>query len=178
MNKYSELTESNSPLEPSDPDTASFSHGRVSVVADEVSVSAEDLDWISENLSAVCKAAEAADTILDMIVINDEKMARLHGDFLNKSETTDVMTFDLGESDQGPLEGEVYACFDEAVRCAKRRNHSVRKELLLYGVHGLLHLAGYDDHDPDDHKRMHQREDELLAAVGVGPIYSVEDTIS
>jgi ssRNA-specific RNase YbeY (16S rRNA maturation enzyme) len=36
-------------------------------------------------------------------------------------------------------------------------------ELDLLVVHGLLHLAGYDDHDPRRARRMHERAREILA---------------
>ena len=36
----------------------------------------------------------------------------------------------------------------------------------------LLHLLGYDDHTPEDARAMHSREDELLTAIGYGPVYS------
>jgi probable rRNA maturation factor len=177
MNKSSASTQSNSPQTPSDPNATSSNESRVSVVADDVALADEDLAWIRDRLLEVCAAAkrEAAGAQIDVVVIGDEAMARLHRDFLNLPETTDVLTFDLKESKEGPIEGEVYACIDEASRCAAQREHSVREELLLYAVHGLLHLAGYDDHDPVEHERMHRREDELLAAVGVGPVYSAKD---
>jgi ssRNA-specific RNase YbeY (16S rRNA maturation enzyme) len=43
--------------------------------------------------------------------------------------------------------------------------------LLLYGVHGLLHAIGHDDHEPGAHALMHAEEDRLLTKIGVGPIF-------
>jgi ssRNA-specific RNase YbeY (16S rRNA maturation enzyme) len=37
----------------------------------------------------------------------------------------------------------------------------------------VLHLAGYDDHRPRDFARMHAREDELLAEMGLN--FSIHD---
>ena len=141
------------------------------MAADGVDVADDDVAWIRRCLEEVVLASGVSVHRLDLILIDDATMAKLHGDFLDKPETTDVLTFDLRENEESPIEGEVYACIDEARRCIADRSHPVRAELLLYGVHGLLHLAGHDDHDPDDHRRMHEREDELLRAVGVGSIY-------
>ncbi len=38
--------------------------------------------------------------------------------------------------------------------------------MALIITHGLLHLLGYDHHDPADAEKMSQREQELLAMAG------------
>ena len=45
-------------------------------------------------------------------------------------------------------------------------------ELLLYVVHGALHLVGYDDHSPEDAPIMHAKEREYLQLVGVDASHS------
>jgi ssRNA-specific RNase YbeY (16S rRNA maturation enzyme) len=37
---------------------------------------------------------------------------------------------------------------------------------MLYVIHGMLHLAGYDDQDPGARRRMRERERALLNAAG------------
>jgi len=77
-----------------------------------------------------------------------------------------------GYSAQDHVQGDLVICMDEAARQAVSRGHETRLEVLLYAVHGLLHLLGYDDHNPQDAEAMHRREDELLTAIGYGPVYS------
>lgn len=106
---------------------------------------------------------------LSMAIVPDETMAELHEEFLAIAGPTDVLTFELEHrSDESVEEGEVVICFDEADRQARQRGHKVEEELLLYAVHGLLHLCGYDDRDQPGHDAMHAREDELLEAIGIG----------
>ena len=57
-----------------------------------------------------------------------------------------------------------------ARRQATQRGHDVRLELLLYALHGLLHLLGEDDRTDADFRRMHEKENELLRALGLPPI--------
>ncbi|HQL55899.1 MAG TPA: rRNA maturation RNAse YbeY [Phycisphaerae bacterium] len=45
--------------------------------------------------------------------------------------------------------------------------------MALYVVHGILHLAGYDDHTARDFERMHAREDQLLERLGLGPVFGL-----
>lgn len=119
---------------------------------------------------------------LSLAIVGDATMADLHQRYKNVPGTTDVLTFDLREpQDVGvaagqtsfdpPLEAELVLCIDEAARQAAGRDHPVRAELLLYAVHGLLHLAGHDDHEPAAAAAMHEREDQLLAVLGLPALY-------
>ena len=63
---------------------------------------------------------------------------------------------------------------EHAVAEAKARGGVAREELAMYVVHGLLHLAGYDDHSPADRRRMYAREKAVLAAAGYA--YARRDT--
>ena len=109
---------------------------------------------------------------LTIAAVDDARMADLHQQFKGAEGTTDVLTFDFRCSPDEPVEGDVVVCVDEARRQATGRGHAIRAEVLLYAVHGLLHLLGYDDHEPESAAAMHDREDALLAAIGVGPIYA------
>jgi probable rRNA maturation factor len=113
---------------------------------------------------------------LSIVVVGDRAMTTLHAKHLNLATPTDVLTFDLGvDRPRGWLEGEIVLCADVARRHVLRRGGTLaamRAELALYLVHGLLHLAGYDDHDPAEAARMHAREDALLRRVGLGPVFA------
>lgn len=104
-------------------------------------------------------------------IVNDPEMARLHERHTGIGGTTDVLTFDLRETDQGPLDTDLVVCVDEARRQAALRGLDVEHELLLYVVHGILHCAHHDDHDPAAAALMHQTEDRVLAALGIGAVY-------
>ena len=109
--------------------------------------------------------------------VPDEQMADLHWQTLRLPTTTDVLTFDLRDHPHPPHEGspielDTVVCLDEARRRAKELGHSLRDELLLYCVHSLLHVQGYDDITHAESRHMHAREDELLNAIGIGPVYT------
>ena len=127
------------------------------------------LGWIQPLLEQTLALAQVAQGQLGVTVVHDPEMTDLHVRYCDKPGTTDVLTFDLRDDPGDPLEGDVVICLDEAARQASERGHAVRDEVLLYAIHGLMHLLGEDDHDPQAYQRMHQREDELLTALGVGP---------
>lgn len=112
---------------------------------------------------------------LSVAVVGATAMATLHRRFLGQPGPTDALSFDLGtDRRRGYVEGEVIVCADVARRRAARRSRSLqaaRAELALYVVHGILHLAGYDDRAPAGFRRMHTREDQILSELGLGPVF-------
>jgi probable rRNA maturation factor len=143
-------------------------------VSCELDIDARMLDWLEGQLRRLTVLAGEDDATLSVGIVDDEQMADYHEQYSGVSGTTDVLTFDLrndpGNPDE-PIDGDIVICLDEAMRQASARGHDVRLELLLYALHGLLHLQGYNDHDPDEHKAMHDREDELLTEAGLGEVF-------
>jgi probable rRNA maturation factor len=119
----------------------------------------------------VAKAEKFRTGVLSIAVVGDRRMSRLHAEYSGIPGPTDVLTFDLGtDRRRARLDGEIVVCHAVALRRAGPRR--VLRELSLYVAHGVLHLAGYDDHTPRDFARMHAREDELLAKLGLGRVFS------
>ena len=83
-------------------------------------------------------------------------MGRVHADFLNDPAPTDVITFE-GDAALGSA-GEICVCADVARDYAALHGGRFSRELLLYLVHGYLHLAGYDDLQPAVKRRMRAAE--------------------
>jgi probable rRNA maturation factor len=110
---------------------------------------------------------------LSIAIVPARKMASLHITFLNQPGPTDVLTFELEHDRQGrPTAGEIVICSTIARKNAVKLGHSVSDELLLYAIHGLLHLSGFDDRTASAFAAMHAKEDEILTRLGVGPIFS------
>lgn len=129
--------------------------------------------WLDVMLSRAAHCAGVSRGRLSLVVVADDEMAALHEQWKDVPGTTDVLTFDLAENDAPANEpdGDIVVCLDEARRVAEQRGHSLRHEALLYAVHGLLHLLGEDDLDPDSYERMHRREDDILTQLGIGKVF-------
>lgn len=93
----------------------------------------------------------------------DDEIADLHQRFMNIPGPTDVITFpgDL-DGPEGPYLGDIAVSFDTAAEQGREAGHSVQRELAYLALHGLLHLAGYDDLDPESREEMIARQDALL----------------
>ncbi|MEL7237457.1 MAG: rRNA maturation RNase YbeY [Planctomycetota bacterium] len=127
---------------------------------------------IETQLPRAAALLDHAPAAVEVQIIGDATMSRLHEQFLGIEGPTDVLTFELDYDTGGRVtESSIAVCLDEAARQAATRSHDTATELLLYAVHGLLHLVGYDDHDPDDYAAMHAKEDEILTALGVGRVF-------
>jgi probable rRNA maturation factor len=98
---------------------------------------------------------------LSLVFLTDPALARLHADFLADPTTTDVITFE-GDPTLG-VAGEVCVSVDTAVAYAKKHRRDLATELLLYVIHGWLHLAGYDDLQPAKKRVMRRAEARALA---------------
>jgi probable rRNA maturation factor len=110
---------------------------------------------------------------LSVAVVGDRKMAELHERFMGIEGPTDVLTFELEHDARGRVTaGEVVVNVQEATRRAREHGAAAADELLLYAVHGLLHLSGYDDTTKMAYAKMHRKEDQILAKLGVGRVFS------
>ncbi|MGE9266715.1 MAG: rRNA maturation RNase YbeY [Verrucomicrobiales bacterium] len=87
-------------------------------------------------------------------LVDDVDMARVHGEFMADPTTTDVITFEHGELLLG---------VEVAERQGPEYGNSCERELFLYGIHGLLHLAAYDDIREEDREKMWARQEKILS---------------
>ena len=109
---------------------------------------------------------------LSLALVGDRTMADLHLRFMNIPGPTDVLTFPLDVDRRGRVTaGEVVVCVPEARRQSKRHKTPLRNELLLYALHGMLHLCGFDDRTERDYRKMHRTEDQILTRLGIGATF-------
>ncbi|MDO8541773.1 MAG: rRNA maturation RNase YbeY [Opitutaceae bacterium] len=97
---------------------------------------------------------------LSVVFLTDAALAQLHDHFLDDPTTTDVITFE-GEPAHG-AGGEICVSVDTAARYAAGHGRDFRDELLLYVVHGWLHLAGHDDLVPARKRVMRRAEQRAI----------------
>jgi probable rRNA maturation factor len=111
--------------------------------------------------------ADAACSIatVSVAIVDDSTIHRLNRQFLEHDYATDVLSFVLQE--RPILEGEIIASSDAAERAAAEAGWSAQDELLLYVVHGSLHLVGHRDQCDDDAAAMRAAERSILERLGV-----------
>jgi probable rRNA maturation factor len=125
----------------------------------------------------VCKRFGAPEAAVSIAIVDDAEISRLNEQFLDHEGTTDCLSFDLSDAEQGDA-GRVFDLVVNgalAVREAERRGHSAQAELALYITHALLHNLGFDDTTPDQARTMHRTEDEILQDLGYGLVYDSDE---
>jgi probable rRNA maturation factor len=116
--------------------------------------------------ACVLRGEGIAKADISIAVVSDRAIHDINRQFLDHDEPTDVITFVLGQA-AGFIDGEIVVSADTAAKSAPAIGWSRQKELLLYVIHGALHLTGYDDLKPAARRRMRNREQHYLAAMGI-----------
>lgn len=91
--------------------------------------------------------------VVEISVVSDRTIARVHREFLDMLGATDVITFP---------HGEIVVSATTAARSAAEHSESVERELARYIVHGFLHLHGHVDAKPEDAAAMWRAQEEVL----------------
>ena len=115
-------------------------------------------------VSFLAEEEEAAIAEVDLAVVPAGEMAAMNRRYLRHAGATDVLSFDMSDDTRRGLAVQLVVCGEVAAKEAAARGLPVRHELLLYVVHGLLHVMGYEDQSVRGAAKMHAREEELLAA--------------
>lgn len=92
---------------------------------------------------------------VEVALVSDRVIARVHRKFMGIPGATDVITF---------AHGEIVMSAQTAQAHARDYGHTTDHELALYTVHGLLHLNGYEDATPRAAAQMHRTQDRVLQA--------------
>ncbi len=90
---------------------------------------------------------------VEVSIVDDATIAQVHVDFMDIPGATDVITFH---------HGEIIVSVDTAISHAVDYKHSWQRELFLYMLHGLLHLAGHEDDTEEVKQRMEKAQFRLL----------------
>ena len=123
---------------------------------------------------------------LSIVFVTDRKIKTLNKQFLRRAYATDVLAFDLSEENLSRLrktkrgggkikkiKGDIVISVTAALKNSKIYRTLIHDEILLYIIHGILHLLGYDDHSPQDIKRIRKKERSIMnylkeAVTGLG----------
>ena len=117
---------------------------------------------------------------LSIVFVLDSKIKSLNKKYLQENYPTDVLSFDFKSvphdsclagrnhearvtGNESRINGEIIISADTALRNARTYQTSPGQEVLLYVIHGILHLLGYDDHSPDDIQEMRRKEADLMS---------------
>ncbi len=102
---------------------------------------------------------------LSIAFVDNNEIKRLNKIYFGSNEITDVIAFPLNNH-KSALNGEIVVSVETAVDTAVKENVDVEGEIVLYVVHGMLHLMGYRDGNRNDAEIMHEKESTILKTLG------------
>ena len=137
-------------------------------------------DWLRSIAEQVLIAQGISSEVeLGLVIAGQGRIQQLNRDYLGQDRPTDVIAFSLlPESSVGedlpsfvpPPDGvshlgEVIISYPQAVAQAEEQGHSIKKEITILIIHGILHLLGYEDEKPELKRQMEAREQEILSYI-------------
>ncbi len=112
--------------------------------------------FVGEIARSILKALKKENKELEIIFLSDAAIKPVNRKYKQSDCTTDVLSFNLGSC------GQILISSDMALSNSRVFNTPFEKELVLYVIHGVLHLFGYDDEKSKDRSRMLRKQDSIL----------------
>jgi probable rRNA maturation factor len=141
-----------------------------------VEVANQQIGWLIDEsqLQQAVHAVLAGESLnranISLAIVDNRTIHELNRQFLQHDYATDVLSFVLDQGN-GYVEGEIIASVEMAHQLAAGFGWQPNDELLLYVIHGTLHLTGYDDQTADAKQEMRGREIFYLNQFGLTPCY-------
>jgi len=153
----------------------------INVLVDEGLEGCVDVGWLQEVAGQILVAQGVGDSVeLGLFIAGGERVQQLNRNYRGKDEPTDVLAFAMLPENSargmpgtdfppfvtppdGVLHlGEVIISYPQAVTQAGEHQHSVKREIAILLIHGVLHLLGYEHDKPALRQKMTSREAKIL----------------
>lgn len=133
-----------------------------------------DETQLQEAVLYLLQAEQVSQAEISLAVVDNPTMRELNREYLSHDYDTDVLSFLLEcQATDAPensdlrgagksIEGEIIISAEMALSMAEHYHWPAEQEFLLYVVHGLLHLCGYDDLSDEELKVMRLREQQIF----------------
>ncbi len=116
-----------------------------------------DLKFLKTVVKTVCHFRRIKQEEIERIVLDDQKIQGYNREYRGADRPTDVLAFPVDEKT-----GELFISLESARRQAQIYRQSLKKEVSLLVIHGLLHLNGYNDTIQRDRAVMRSEEARIL----------------
>lgn len=105
---------------------------------------------------------------IDLVLVSDKKIQKLNKEYRKKDCPTDVISFAYlevteFEKEQGDvIAGDIFISVNTAKRQAREKGHSLKHELAILFVHGLLHCFGFNHNTDKEEAEMERWARKIL----------------
>ncbi len=151
----------------------------INVLVDEGLEGCLEASWLHDVAEKILVAHGVDSKVeLGLFIVGQERIRQLNLSYLGKDSPTDVLAFAMLPESSGenlapfvaPPDGiqhlgEVIISYPQAAIQAEERKHSVKREVAILIIHGVLHLLGYDHDKPELEREMRGREADILSHI-------------
>lgn len=138
---------------------------RVSVISEKVNLPLSKVQ-IKKLAGKVLSVLKEKNSKVCIFFVSDAKMRKMNLRYRKIDRPTDCLAFPMREGFGGKIHreilGDIVISVDTAKTNSRYFNSTVKKEISLYIIHGILHLLGFKDTTVSASKKMKRREEELL----------------
>lgn len=132
----------------------------------------KELKLLSDFINYAADKLELKNVMFNVIMVDNDSIHKINKEYRNIDTPTDVITFALEDNKLIDIPnvrmlGDIYISYDKVISQALEYNHSKEREICFLGVHGLLHLLGYDHMNKKDEEKMFNLQKELLNSYGI-----------
>ena len=129
---------------------------------------------IRQTATAVLNALEYPDAELSILIVDDQQIAQLNQEHLNRKGPTNVIAFPMRAgkfSEMAPnLLGDVVISIETAFQEGQRGGLSMEERFDQLLIHGILHLLGYDhENTKSEARKMEKKAQALLNIIQANP---------
>ena len=141
-------------------------------IINETNENINEIEEIKKLVNFALEYQKINNAILNIIIVDEEKIQYLNKNYRNKDSVTDVISFALEDDDtfiktDFRILGDIYICLKRAKEQSNEYGHSFLRELAFLSVHGLLHLLGYDHMEIEEEKIMFDLQERILSEYGI-----------
>lgn len=132
----------------------------------------KELDILKDFINYASEKLSLKNVMFNVIIIDNDSIHKINKEYRGIDRPTDVITFALEDdkkidTPEVRILGDIYISYDKVISQAQEYGHSTKRELCFLGVHGLLHLLGYDHMNKKDEEKMFSLQKELLDSYGI-----------
>jgi len=115
-----------------------------------------DKKFLKEFAERILKFVKIKIPEISLVLVCGARMKSLNKKYRKRNKVTDVLAFDYGE---------IIICLPQARRQAKELGHSLKDELKILLIHGILHLAGFNDETKASYKKMMATQEKIFKSI-------------
>lgn len=126
--------------------------------------------------ATLCEENFSDNAEIDVSIVTDEQIKQYNKEFRNIDNSTDVLSFPLGDEgnfDINPetgakMLGDVVISIEHALAQGELYGHGMEREVAFLTVHSVLHLLGYDHVNGGlEAALMREKEEKILEQLGL-----------